>query len=490
MSSSLTYGQTVKVGFWHSFLSFGVQFPLALLLLTIASLDAVHALRPLYADGASYFYHVLENQGFSIIEPSRKTIQFIQQLPLVISLELGLDDIYVLAVIFGFSKQFTPILLLIFCYLILPEEKRTFILLPLLNLLVGWMSTSFAAIGEGSIAVSYFWLLFYFLLFRSSRLDQLFLIMMLSVLFVYAHENTIFLAPILLITAAWKAVESDKFTNRIVLLFILSTFILTIYVQLNFILEPRSFENRDAFLGNILVFRWIYFENTWNLPAALGMASLIALFLLHVQNLEVNGQQVFSSAAKLAWAILALGVVIVGWQSIADFMDKGSFNPISQFIARNHPAFVSFFLALVAGLGMIRPQFARTWENRGNFMVIAALTVSVVAWHTAATKVWSGYVADFRQLLAADSGYVSWDQAVASLPGDKAGRFDAMSWAWTTPLMSLSLAPDGQVSTIIGNKKGLVHYRFDPLRGDDLPKTPLFDTRNYAGIVGGRGLLR
>ncbi len=359
-----------------------------------------------------------------------------------------------------------------------------------MNLLAGWMSTAFAAIGEGSMAVSYFWLLFYLLLFRSNRSDQLLVILALAIPFVYAHENIVFLAPILLIAAAWKAVESDTFANKIILLFILSTFILTIYVQLNYIVEPRSFENRNAFLGNTLHFRWVYFGNTWNFPAALGVAALVALFLLHVQKLEINGHQVFASATKIAWALLALGVVIVGWQSVANFLDQGSFNPISQFVARNHPAFVSFLLALVAGLGIVRPRFAQTWKSRGNLMVIAGLTVGVVAWHTAATKVWSGYITDFRQLLATNSGYVSWDEAVASLPEDKAKRFHAMSWDWTTPLMSLDLAPNGQVSTILGNKGGLVHFEFDPLNEEDLPQSPLFDTSPYARVVVEKGLLR
>ena len=78
--------------------------------------------------------------------------------------------------------------------------------------------------------------------------------------------------------------------------------------------------------------------------------------------------------------------------------------PYLQFVARNHPAFVTLLLALVLLAGERMPGLAARWMAPASFGVLAVLALGASSWHLAATRDWAAYILRFRELLATNRG--------------------------------------------------------------------------------------
>ena len=90
-------------------------------------------LRGLYADGAHYLLEMIKKEGFSLIEPSRRTVQFLQQMPSVIGIASGIHDMGTLAVVYSLTMQLLPLALVSLCYLVLPKDRKVWFFFPLLQ---------------------------------------------------------------------------------------------------------------------------------------------------------------------------------------------------------------------------------------------------------------------------------------------------------------------------------------------------------------------
>src|SRR5207248_996559 len=124
---------------------------------------------------------------FHLYDPPRKTLQILRQAAVVFlrrETNLGLFE---LGQAFSLSMLLLPTLLCGLCWLILPPERKSLIIFPLLGLLAGVSASSFAAIGEGALAASYLWPLLFLFLFRVDRLifQIVFLLFCLPVFFLH-----------------------------------------------------------------------------------------------------------------------------------------------------------------------------------------------------------------------------------------------------------------------------------------------------------------
>jgi hypothetical protein len=95
-------------------------------------------------------------------------------------------------------------------------------------------------------------------------------------------------------------------------------------------------------------------------------------------------------------------------------------------------------------------------------LVTAMLGLAVASADAAATLGWLGYEGAMRAALASSRGVVAWPDALARLPAPQAEALQRFTWPWTTPLMSLWLAPGPAVDAIIANPRGVAWQPFDP----------------------------
>ena len=100
---------------------------------------------------------------------------------------------------------------------------------------------------------------------------------------------------------------------------------------------------------------------------------------------------------------------------------------------------------------------------------MALLALAQLGWHAQAARYWAGYLDVFRREVATRHGLVPFDQSVLSRPEVGGRPLAAMNWGWTMPLMSVLLAPGGNVRSIVENPQRDHWQPFPPGDPDSLP---------------------
>src|SRR5439155_1677473 len=85
----------------------------------------------------------------------------------------------------------------------------------------------------------------------------------------------------------------------------------------------------------------------------------------------------------------------------------------------------------------------------------------------------------FRGVLAGGSGLMPFEQTPLAQQRIGLQAVRPLGWAWTDPLLSIVLAPHGQVAAIVSAPSTVGWQPFDPSRPDDLPPVPGIDYSRY-----------
>jgi hypothetical protein len=446
----------------------------------VASLE----LRGLYADGAFYLLNMIQEEGFWLFEPSRRTVQFLQQLPSVMAIVYGIHDVGTLAVVYSLTMQLLPLAFVAACYIVLPEDRKEWFFFPLLHYLAGSTGAEFPSIVEGPVATSYFWLVLYLILFRTEKRSSLALTALISLPAIYAHEVMIFLAPILALSSVWRSFEVESRLQRAGLRLLVLWFAFVAAVQIGFVLHPaRGTSGRSSFLHDFMELNWLVtaYGDT-NVPVVLGMLSIMSMLLVWAISLIGRESSWVKDSSLLVTAIFGLFCLMA---VVATLYFNRFFCPSMQFAARNHPAFVSVPLAVLALASLRWPRLQAVWDTVPNRMILLFLAMGTLGWNIVATAYWADFVTTYRDQLARHQGLVRYEDVVMSLPQDQRNRFDKMIWSWTNPTLSILLSPRGKVSTLISipSKYAAGWQPFDPAYPDSLPKCDWFDTSNYRRVI-------
>ena len=255
--------------------SVAVVLVLALLIQGLAGL----ALRGLYADGAFFVTQILASQSF-VYAPSRWMSNVIAEFPAMTAIKLGIGTPNRVALIFSVTTNVLPGVLFLLCRLALPAAERRFFVFPAFVYFAGTLASQFASVTEGLVSTAYVWLLLYLILFGRLTAWRLSLILLLSIGCLRLHEEMSFLGP-LLIAAVWlrwrdaTPPQPARLALGLALLAILASAVVGSY----WILFPYAPEERALFVSqSLLDQRWLYVPGAgWNLPAALGLLSSIAI---------------------------------------------------------------------------------------------------------------------------------------------------------------------------------------------------------------------
>ncbi len=434
-------------------------------------------LRPLFADGFYILSLILQDEGFVMPAPARRTVEVLRQPPVLAAMALGVKDVEVLGVVFGLCVQLTPLALVLGSWAVLPRERKIFFVFPLLHFCAGTLSTSAAPINEGPTAAAYFWVLFYVILFLRARGAALGLVAVLAAGTILLHEAMVFLAPVLAIAALWRARREDARFHRIAFVLLAVWFAIVAAVHVQFILEPSHPANRASFIRQLFSFWWIAGPGGVNLPAIVGVAGLAAIAGAALLQLGAGGAR----RRKSAWMLVA-GLALACGAALAYAAWSGHMDAArAQFYARNHALLISLPLALLAFYVLIRPGALHLPLLRQSAAVCGILAAVSLAWHAYGTHRWSLYVDMFRSALARGSGLVPREDVEAALPERDRALFRNMSWSWTAPATSIKLARDGRVAAIIANpatNEGR-WQPFDPRLPETIPRSRFWDVEPY-----------
>ena len=134
---------------------------IALLIQGVAGLT----FRGLYADGAPFVTHIMEDQSFTIFAPSRWMSNVIAEVPVVSAIKLGIASPQLAALIFSVTTNVLPGVIFLLSGAALPSAERQFFVFPAFVYFAGTLATQFASVTEGLVAIPYVWLVLYLILF-------------------------------------------------------------------------------------------------------------------------------------------------------------------------------------------------------------------------------------------------------------------------------------------------------------------------------------
>lgn len=456
----------------------GLMLMLTLLLHGVA---AAHFI-VLYLDGAYYLFEVIHREDFLLIEPTSRTVQLLQQAPVILALRLGLNDLEMLMRIAGFANLLLPLLLTMSCYWILPPYQKAFFIFPLLHYLAGTLASWSPTVTDAPLAASYFWMLFYLILFRSGTVWSALLCVLIALPALYLHEAISFLGPILIIAALWRSKNTPNPFLKVFFLLLSGWFLFAAYTQLIAISHPRDVNNRSEFLAQLQELKWIYLDGI-NVAVVLSMATAGLLLWVFIDNLRNSGRESSATARGIRRAapFLLGGAILALWALL--LFDVRWYGLTTQFAARAQSAFISVPLAILVLASLFQPSIQYAWRDRLQVILIALLAIGVLIGHGIGLSRWVDFVQDFRSLLQNHSGFISHEEAVTALPPSRRNNFRLISSAWTNPAISYLLSPHGRLTAIVGNPITMCWQPFDPLDLDNLPKGRNFDIGPYLEAI-------
>lgn len=459
----------------------------ALALTGVVAVYASLELRPLFLDAVHYLVGILREEDYVLSAPARRMVEWIRQTPVLIAIRLGVTDPGTFALVLSFSFALTPILLTALSWVVLPRDKKWFFIFPLLHFCAGTLAGIFSAQQEGFTAAAVFWLLFFYLLFRTTHTRAVNIMIGVSLPTVVLHEAMLFLAPVLALAALVRARQEPSRGERNAFVLLAVWFAIVALIQIDFIANPKYAGHGAGFARNLLNGGWLIDRaEVWeldnprgvNLSAGLGVISLVLVALLALLGLRRK-----HPPDRFGWCLVAgFGLAAAG--ALAWLAATGRMLDMQpQFSSRNHCLIFSLPLALVALCSYGRPKWVRASVLRHAAALCAVMAVSSAIWQFHGVREWSRSLAVFRSSLAEGTGFIAWESVLANAPPARRNAMRAMFHPWVIPSMSVILSPRGKVTAIIGRREPLSWQPFDPTIPANLPKSRFWDMTAYRAAL-------
>lgn len=435
----------------------------------------------LYSDGAAVLLKILANEAPVYIHPSRSVSQFLLQIPTGLALRTGLaNSVPASAFIFGLSLLLWPLAFTFIAARLVPAEHAAYRLFPWLAFFAGTLMASFASIAEAAISTALFWVLLMATIFRTATSSQLGVLILATLPAFFLHEIYVFLAPILAAAAFLRWQNGAALPHRGGFVLLACLFVMIAVWQLHYVINPVSVANRESFLSGLMQANWLREGSAVNMPVILGTSAIglgALAWLSHVRpgfgRFAPGGVLQLSVIACLA--ILGLGLPMLG----VDYV-----SPRTQFDARNHPAFVAapLAVAMLTCWRLGQPEAAlRAWVSPA---VLSLLIIGSVGWHAVVQVRWANYIESYQRLLSGREGLLSWEEAVQKAPPRDRAALWTFTWGWPNPAMSILLAPEGKVGTIIDDWSTPPKRQiFNPEAPETLSRSRFWDLTGYIDAV-------
>ena len=434
----------------------------------------------LYADGAFIVVSLLSNESMMLQHPARLVSQFLQQAPTLLALHAGLDALPAMATIYGLTLHALPWIFSLTATFIVPVDRAGYRLFPWLGFFAGTLSAAFALVAEGPMTTGLFWVVLVMILFRArSRAGRIGLLVAAAPL-MWMHEVLVFLAPMLALAAVLRAADESSTASRLLFRALAVWFLAVAVYQLSYVVAPVSEANRGSFINSLLGFRWLISGSGVNFPLLLGMGMTAIAGANSAAVLVAKGQPWHRSSLATTLAMSGLTMAAV----IAPLAGISAIEPRLQFDARNHPAFLSFALALLMlMLWRTKTDAARiiTWARP---VLLTMFLAGSLGWHAIAQHEWSHAISAWRDILQRSRGLVPWTDALATATPRQRELLWTYSWGWTNPAMSLLLAPRGQVQAVVKNWADPAEtFFFDAVASTTVPTSRWWDLSAFSAAA-------
>ncbi len=424
-----------------------------------ASFSGIH----MYADSAYYFFNILKTGTFYLVEPTARTTQIFQQLPVVMLIKAGVSDKHVLSVIFSATLLFLPLLMTILCYFILPGKHKSFVFFPAVHFAFGTLASFFPVVTDAPVAAGYFWILLFLIIFRYDSFFSRIFVFLLSLPALFLHEAYSFLAPVLFLALILRLMRISDFKITPVTSATMAWYLILASVQLHYIFNPRSEANKSSFVDQLLRLEWL-FKDGINISSLMGLLFLSFLFFLFVYRLFFYQRYKSALFLRILFCLFTFtALFVLGFV----FYDFKNYAVLSQFAARSNSALISFPLSLAAVVIYFGRINLNPFYAKNTFYALTLCFVVIISAHFVGVAKWSGYLMDFRGIVHRNIGFIPYRYVLDSLGRMDSFLFRKMTFGWTNTTMSLLLAGANKPKAILLNPEG--HWNpFEPCENESL----------------------
>ncbi len=449
----------------------------AIILSTTTTLYSVSEMRGMFADGSNYIVHILASEDFYLLEPARKLVQLLQQSLLILGIRAGVTDLPTLARLFTLGTLGWPIILTGSCWLIFPREEKGWIIGPLINLVALIPMTSLAAIGEGMIASCLLWNIFFLVLFRTSSIWGAILAIFLTALGAVTHESAaVFFVGVAAI--ALMRLRGSSTVEWLTQFAISAAAIWSACYLISVILHPRDPVNVGDFLIGVFALAFVELQGV-NLTAVATIVSCVSIFwIMRAQNKGEIIQPILLTSVSLFVLVAALLAFIPEW----------TVTPVAQFSGRGLPVLGTTLLSFGLWAGWrngVKPEFLL---SKPALLVLFGLLLTQSVAQIMMTRQWANTLGTVTRIIERREGRVPWQTALKTAAPRNPLLWKEMTWYSEIQALSLLLAPQGDVHTLIDAS---AFERWKPFQLDapeSLPKSRFWDAAPYATAVESRNL--
>ena len=404
-------------------------------------------------DGVNYFFHILENQGFANIAWSRRFTEYATEWPLVLAVRLGVTDIESLVNIFALGIYFPYLLSFLLCWYIVRDEDKSLLWVPLAGYIGFNVLSDYDLIADHHVLALMTWpLLLSLVKTRPLQWHEGVILWVLLVLYSRMYETAVLTAAILGIIAIGRLYLFRNWQEKVILSVALGLLILVAYVSFQFIIDPRSPQNRGAFLDSI----WV---NQRNWEAVSTNAFLLILGL---------GWLISSSWRRLKNMVFLFALVPIGAYIYLRLTQPDyAMTAYLSFSSRTLVGLVvpSLMLGCIA---VVLASAKLTRVGTGSFIVGFFI---MTLFNLYDLRNWNNVRDKFAQVLRSDEMFVLVDDT--ALGEDDLRHY---RWTWNNPLLSLVWS-GGCVSTIVLNNPDDPQGPFDPRQRLVLKRYLSYDDR-------------
>jgi hypothetical protein len=400
----------------------------------------IAAQRHYFADGAFYMFSILAKESYLVVDGQRLVPPLIRQSLAVAAIKLGVSDVGVVSALFGLGLYLHYIISFLICVRITQNEHAHLLIFPLLSYIASTFCGSSDIVSEAHFLASLFWplMLYAYVNITLTRLDYIG-IAVLAALTIKTYASAAVLVPIIMAGIAYHKLLKGRITNRQRLFWLACLLILavSVYAGLDALLDPRSAQNKEKAMGALWRLRFY-------LPVLFSFlvcgAALAVLLLKGLPRKVYSGLYIVIGASGIALLLMAL-------------LEPRHINMYGDFSARVLLLYVPFGLGIIAATVMtlrLSPGAEATTAARN----IAYIGIAFhLVWHVNVTWQWQGFTDLFEEEISSHQGIVP--LAASRLSREQIGHqtVKQMGWSWTYPFMSVLLAKDGNVQSIIGPKR-------------------------------------
>jgi hypothetical protein len=165
---------------------------------------------------------------------------------------------------------------------------------------------------------------------------------------------------------------------------------------------------------------------------------------------------------------LGVMLVVAGIWGFWPLLTPEELNPSSQYGARFLNVLVPVALLPAALIAAYRPD----WLQRQRICLVRLSAIFLLAqslWQVGITWQWHDYLGTVRSLLASHAG--AFRLRDTSLDGTMTGhRAACFDWTWANPSLSIALAPQGKVRSLLLSPVPPLWEPFNPTNINNLPK--------------------